>query len=167
MDFQTLFKRKEEYPAPPTAKVDPKGIFQRPGTCFFVKENCWKAHHLPALFGAVSAGRSELRQRRYWAFWRDVPGSRQRILSELYPALFEKTPNPGTEFNIPLQSVVMQLEDLFDGLSSEGALLDEFDTPFGHLAREDEARLKDKNADRPLDARSNSTQVIHASAGRI
>jgi hypothetical protein len=65
-------------------------------------------------------------------------------LQELYPGLFEKPPHPGTEFNIPLQAVITQLEDLFASVSSEEVDLEDFSTPFGRLAREDEARLKDQ-----------------------
>ena len=71
------------------------------------------------------------------------------ILQDLYPALFEKVPNPGTEFNIPLQVVVMQLADMFSHLSSGESVPEDFDTPFGQLAREDEVRFKEKPADRP------------------
>src|SRR6202034_1106228 len=71
------------------------------------------------------------------------------VLQDLYPGLFEKPPNPGTEFGIPLQAVVTQLQDVFAGVFPEEADLEDFDTPFGQLAREDEARFKNGRADRP------------------
>jgi hypothetical protein len=74
-------------------------------------------------------------------------------LQELYPVLFEKTPNPGAEYNIPLQSVVMQLKGIFAGISEETGV-ENFDTPFGPLVCEDEARFKDRQVDRPEEEKS-------------
>jgi hypothetical protein len=65
------------------------------------------------------------------------------VLQEIYPALFEKDPHPGTEFFIPLQIVVTQLEDVFEAISSGDPSEEDFDTPFGQLAREDDARFKE------------------------
>ena len=66
------------------------------------------------------------------------------VLQELCPALFSTDPHPGTEFLIPLKTVVGQLEGTFASTASTEPFQG-FDTPFGQLAREDEAKFKDQS----------------------
>src|ERR1700680_3734334 len=148
MDFQRLFRRKEEYPAPTIARVDPRESFNAMDVLLCEGE-LLEGTSPACLVWSCVGGAIKVKAEKILGILEGRTRIKAAALWELYPALFEKAPNPGTEFNIPLRAVVMQLEDLFNGLSFAEALLDEFDTPFGQLAREDEARLQDKTADQP------------------
>jgi hypothetical protein len=148
MDFQRLFRRKEEYPAPTIARVDPRESFNAMDVLLCEGELLEGTSPACLVWSSVG-GSIKVKAEKILGILEGRTRIKAAALWELYPALFEKAPNPGTEFNIPLRAVVMQLEDLFNGLSFAEALLDEFDTPFGQLAREDEARLQDKTADQP------------------
>jgi hypothetical protein len=149
MDFQRLFKRKEDYPARPSARVDPRESFNTRDVLLCEGELLEGTTPACLVWSGVG-GSISVKAEKILGILEGRTRIKAADISDLYPALFEKAPNPGAEFNIPLQAVVTQLEDLFNGLSPEGMLPDEFDTPFGQLAREDEARLKEKKVDRPL-----------------
>ncbi len=149
MDFQRLFKRKEDYPARPSAKVDPRESFNTREVLLCEGELLEGTTPACLVWSGVG-GSIRVKAEKILGILEGRTRIKVADISDLYPALFEKAPNPGAEFNIPLQAVVSQLEDLFNGLSPEGTVPDEFDTPFGQLAREDEARLTEKKVDRLL-----------------
>jgi hypothetical protein len=148
MDFQTLFKRKDEGPAPVNANdntrdsLNQKDVLVREGELL-------DGQLAPALVWTNVGGLISIKADKILGILEGRTRIRAATLKELYPGLFEKTPNPGAEYNIPLQVVVMQLKDIFAGRFSEETAVEDFDTPFGQLAREDEARFKDRLVRRP------------------
>jgi hypothetical protein len=148
MDFQRLFKRKEESPLPRLAREYTREILNERKVLVREGELLDGQSPAPVLWSNVG-GAISVKADKVLGILEGRTRIKAAVLQELYPELFEKPPNPATEFNIPLQAVVMQLEDAFEGISSEEATLEDFDTPFGQLAREDEARFKDKRLDRP------------------
>jgi hypothetical protein len=147
MDFQRLFKRKEEDPAPPIALDKTRVTLNERDVLVCEGELLDGKSPAPLVWSNVG-GAISVKADKILGILEGRTRIKATALQELYPGLFEKAPNPGTEFNIPLQSVVLQLEDIFAGISSEEEAIEDFDTPFGELAREDEARFKDKPADR-------------------
>jgi len=147
MDFQRLFKRKEEDPAPPTARDNVRETVNARDVLVCEGELLDGTKPACLVWSSVG-GAIRVKADKILGILEGRTRIKAAALQELYPALFEKAPNPGTEFNIPLQAVVMQLEDLFTGLAAEELFLEDFDTPFGRLAREDEAKLKDEHPDR-------------------
>jgi hypothetical protein len=148
MDFQRLFKRKEEGPLPQFARDNTREILHERNV--LVREGQLLDGQSPAsVVWSNVGGTISVKADKVLGILEGRTRIKAAVLQELYPGLFEKPPNPGTEFTIPLQAVVMQLEDLFADLSSEEAELEDFNTPFGQIAREDEARFKDSHADRP------------------
>lgn len=141
MDFQRLFKRKEESPTPPISDSTRETLS---GRDVLVCEGDLLDGKSPAsLVWSNVGGAISVKAGKILGILEGRTRIKTAVLQELYPALFEKAPNPGAEFNIPLQTVVMQLKDVFTGISSEESPLEEFDTPFGQLALEDEVRFKD------------------------
>jgi hypothetical protein len=148
MDFHRLFKRKEEDPAPPSTRDNARDTLNERDV--HVCEGELLDGKTPAsLVWSNVGGAISVKADKILGILEGRTRIKAAVLQELYPGLFEKAPNPGTEFNIPLQAVVMQLEDIFAGISSEVADLEDLDTPFGQLAREDEARFKDRHSDEP------------------
>ena len=147
MDFQRLFKRKEG-PAPAMGKDNARDILNERDVLVCEGELLDGSSPASLNWGKVG-GAISVKADQILGILEGRTRIKAALLQELYPGLFEKAPNPGTEFFIPLQAVVMQLEDLFAGVSSEEAELEGFGTPFGQLAREDEARFKEKHADQP------------------
>jgi hypothetical protein len=148
MDFQRLFKRKEEGSEPPIVRDNAWESFNEREV--LVSEGELMDGTAPACLAWNSVGGTiRVKAEKILGILEGRTRIKATVLQELYPGLFEKAPNPGTEFSIPLQAVVMQLEDLFTSLSSDVAVLEDFATPFGELAREDEARLKDHHDERP------------------
>jgi hypothetical protein len=143
MDFQRLFKRKEEVPMHPMAGENQKETLG--DRIVSLSEGDLFDGEAPAAL-----------------LWKDVGGTiavpagkilgilegrtriKAAVLQEIYPALFEKDPHTGTELFIPLPVVVTQLEDIFASISPGEPFQEDFDTPFGQLAREDEARFREK-----------------------
>jgi hypothetical protein len=148
MDFQRLFKRKGEVPAAANANDDRSdSLYQKD---VLVREGELLDGQLPpALVWGNVGGVISIKADKIVGILEGRTRIKAAALQELYPSLFERTPNPGAEYNIPLQVVVMQLKDIFAGICSEETAVEDFDTPFGQLAREDEARFKDKQVDRP------------------
>jgi hypothetical protein len=148
MDFQRLFKRKEEDPARPINRdhtretLNDRDVLVCEGELF-------DGTSPAALVWSNVGGAIRIKADKILGILEGRTRIKAAVLQELYPGLFEKNPNPGTEFNIPLQAVVTQLEDVFACTSSEEVALEDFDTPFGQLAREDEERFNEKQADRP------------------
>jgi len=148
MDFQRLFKRKEEGSEPPIVRDNVRECFNEREV--LVSEGELLEGTAPACLAWNSVGGTiKVKAEKILGILEGRTRIKATVLQDLYPGLFEKAPNPGTEFNIPLQAVVMQLQDLFTSLSLDGAVLEDFATPFGELAREDEARLKDLHDERP------------------
>jgi hypothetical protein len=144
MDFQRLFKRREEGSEPSIIRDNLRESFNEREV--LVSEGQLLEGTTPACLAWSSVGGTiRVKGEKILGILEGRTRIKATALQDLYPGLFEKAPNPGTEFNIPLQAVVMQLQDLFTNLSSEAAVLDDFATPFGELAREDEARFKDQH----------------------
>jgi hypothetical protein len=143
MDFQRLFKRKEEVPALPLAGDNTRETFNEREV--LVCEGELLDGKLPAaLLWSNVGGAIKIKADKILGILEGRTRIKASVLQDIYPALFEKVPNHGTEFNIPLQAVVTQLEDIFRDQSSEVSILEDFDTPFGQLAREDEERFEVK-----------------------
>ena len=149
MDFQRLFKRKQEGSASPfagdgaTDALEDKDVIIREGELLDGKSPApvdWSK-----LDGAITVKAGKIL---------GVLEGRTRIkagiLEELYPGKFTNHLNPEAEFNIPLQVVVMQIQDIFCGTPLATARLEGLETPFAKLAREDEARFKKDLRDEPL-----------------
>lgn len=148
MDFQRLFKRKEEGSGPSIVRDSARESFN--DRVVLVSEGELLDGTAPACLAWNSVGGTiRVKAEKILGILEGRTRIKATVLQDLYPGLFEKTPNPGTEFSIPLQAVVMQLQDLFTSLSSDVAVLEDFSTPFGELAREDDARLKDHHDERP------------------
>src|SRR6202045_2735572 len=133
MDFQRLFKRKEESPAPPIAgdhtreNLNERDVLVREGELLDGKSPA-------SLVWNNVGGAIKIKADKILGILEGRTRIRAAVLLELYPGLFEKPPNPGSEFSIPLQVVVMQLEEIFSDLALEESALEDFDTPFGRLA---------------------------------
>jgi hypothetical protein len=149
MDFQRLFKRKQEGSASPFAgdgasiALKDKEVIIREGELLDGKSPApvdWSK-----LGGAITVKAGKIL---------GVLEGRTRIkagvLEELYPGKFTNHLNPEAEFNIPLRVVVIQIQDIFCGTPLAAAKLEELETPFAKLAREDEARFKKDLRDEPL-----------------
>jgi hypothetical protein len=159
MDFQRLFKRKEEGAVPQFARDNTREILNERNV--LIREGELLDGQLPACVAWSKVGGAiSVRADKVLGILEGRTRIKAAVLQELYPSLFEKSPNPGTEFTIPLQAVVTQLQDVFAGISSDEADLEDFDTPFGQLAREDEARFKNKDANRPGKIRSYEATAI-------
>jgi len=148
MDFQRLFKRKEDGSEPQIVRENTRESFNERELLF--SEGELLDGTAPASLAWSSVGGTiRIKAEKILGILEGRTRIKATVLQDLYPGLFEKTPNPGTEFSIPLQTVVMQLQDLFTSLSSDMAALEDSATPFGELAREDEARFKDQHDERP------------------
>src|ERR1700722_5440014 len=135
MDFQRLFKRKEDS-SPAMNRENTRDAFNERD--LLVCEGELLDGQLPASLNWSSVGGTiSLKAEKILGILEGRTRIKAAVLQELYPGLFERAPNPGTEYSIPLQAIVTQLEDIFGRLSSEEADLEGFDTPFGQLARED------------------------------
>ncbi len=148
MDFQRLFKRKEEGSAPPITGDNTRETLNERDVLICEGELLDGETRAPLVWSNVG-GAIKVKADKILGILQGRTRIKAAILQDLYPALFEKVPNPGTEFNIPLQVVVMQLADMFSNLSSGESVPEDFNTPFGQLAREDEVKFKEKPADRP------------------
>jgi hypothetical protein len=148
MDFQRLFKRKDESLARPIPSENGRESLNERDV--LVCEGDLLDGAKPACLAWSSVGGTiRVKADKILGILEGRTRIKAAALQEICPGLFEKAPNPGAEFNIPLQAVVTQLEDLFVGLSSVEAGLEDLETPFGKLAREDEARFKDQRVDQP------------------
>ena len=149
MDFQRLFKRKQEGSAPPFAGDDAGDALKNRDV--IIREGELLDGESPArvdwskLGGAIAVKAGKIL---------GVLEGRTRIkagvLEELYPGKFTNHLNPEAEFNIPLRVVVMQMQDIFCGTPLAAAKLEGLETPFAKLACEDEARFKKDLRDEPL-----------------
>jgi hypothetical protein len=157
MDFQRLFKRKEEGPAPQISRDTIREALNQRDV--LVCEGELLDGKSPAsLVWSNVGGRISIKADKILGILEGRTRIKAAVLQELHPGLFEKAPNPGAEFDIPLQTIVRQLEEIFTGISAEDSALEDFDTPFGELARQDEESFKDKEPDRsemrPMAART-------------
>jgi hypothetical protein len=148
MDFQRLFKRKEEGPARPVVRGNMRDTLRERDV--LVREGeLLDGKSPPPLLWSNVGGAISVKAEKILGIMEGRTRIKAEILHEVCPGLFGEPPGPGTEFTIPLQAVVMQLQDIFEGMSPKEADDEYFDTPFGQLAREDEARFKDKQHDHP------------------
>jgi hypothetical protein len=149
MDFQRLFKRKQEGPASPFTKDGGGDAFNDRDVVIREGE----------LFDGTSPVRLD---------WSRVNGAitvkagnilgvfegRTRIkagaLEEAHPGKFAELPDSEVEFNIPLHVVVMQIQDIFCSPPRADAKLDSLETPFAELAREDEVRFNKGHWNQPI-----------------
>jgi hypothetical protein len=141
MDFQRLFKRKEDGPESPIRGNAKEPL--PPGDVLICEGQLLDGVTPARLLWASVGGTIKIKADKILGILEGRTRIKAETLYELYPGLFEQSPNPGTVFNIPLQTVVMQLEDQFTSLSPAEAPLEDFATPFGRLAREDESRFND------------------------
>ena len=142
MDFQRLFKRKEEIATHSMAGENQKETLGSRSVS--LSEGDLLDGQAPAnLLWNNVGGTISVRADKILGILEGRTRIKGAVLQEIYPALFEKDPHPGTEFLIPLQIVVTQLEDVFAAISSGDLSKENFETPFGQLAREDDARFKE------------------------
>ena len=157
MDFQRLFKRKEEGAAPQISRDKIRETLSQRDVLICEGE-LLDGKSPASLVWSNVGGRISIKADKILGILEGRTRIKATVLQELHPGLFEKAPNPGTELNIPLQTIVMQLEEIFTGLSADDSALEDFETPFGQLARQDEARFKDQQAGRsetrPMAART-------------
>ena len=149
MDFQRLFKRKQERSAPPFAGDDAGDALKNRDV--IIREGELLDAESPArvewskLSGAIAVKAGKIL---------GVLEGRTRIkagvLEELHPGKFTNHLNPEAEFNIPLRVVVMQIQDIFCATPLAAAKLEGLEAPFAKLACEDEARFKKDLRDEPL-----------------
>jgi hypothetical protein len=143
MDFHRLFKRKEEAGVYGIAAENHKEVFAERE--ILLSEGDILDGQSPAPLQWRSAGGSvKISAGKIQGILEGRTRIKAAVLQELYPALFSTDPHPGTEFLIPLKTVVAQLDGTFASTDSMESLQDGFDTPFGQLAREDEAKFKDQ-----------------------
>jgi len=144
MDFHRLFKRKEEAGTHGIAAENHKGAFAERE--ILLSEGDILDGQTPAPLDWKSAGGSvRICADNIQGILEGRTRIKAAVLQELCPALFSTDPHPGTEFLIPLKTVVGQLESIFASTVSTESFQDGFDTPFGQLAREDEAKFKDQS----------------------
>lgn len=144
MDFHRLFKRKEEPGTHGIAAENIKAAFAE--RKILLSEGDILDGQTPASLQWKSAGGSVIISAdNIQGILEGRTRIKAAVLQELCPALFSTDPLPGTEFSIPLKTVVAQLEGIFASTTSTEAFQDGFDTPFGQLAREDEAKFKDQS----------------------
>jgi hypothetical protein len=159
MDFQRLFKRKEEGSEPPIVRDNVRESFNEREV--LISEGELLDGTVPVcLDWNIVGGTIRVKAEKISGILEGRTRIKAAVLQDLYPGLFDKTPNPGTEYNIALQAVVMQLQDLFSSLSSDAAIPEDFATPFGELAREDEERLKDQHDERPKTGKAASPKLF-------
>ena len=143
MDFHRLFKRKEEPGAYGIGAENHKEAFAERE--ILLSEGDILDGQSPAPLQWRSAGGSvKISADKIQGILEGRTRIKAAVLQELYPALFSTDPHPGTEFLIPLKTVVAQLDGTFGSTASMESFQDGFDTPFGQLAREDEAKFKDQ-----------------------
>jgi hypothetical protein len=143
MDFHKLFKRKEEVGAHEIAAENQKEAFAERE--ILLSEGDILDGQTPAPLQWESAGGSvRISAHKIQGILEGRTRIKAAVLQELCPALFSTDPHPGTEYLIPLQTVVAQLDGTFASTPSAESLQDGFDTPFGQLVREDEAKFRDQ-----------------------
>src|SRR5271157_1833235 len=133
MDFQRLFKRKQEGSAPPFAGYDAGDALKNRDV--IIREGELLDGKSPArvdwgkLGGAITVKAGKIL---------GVLEGRTRIkagvLEELYPGKFSNHLNPEAEFNLPLQVVVTQIQDIFCDTPLAAAKLEGLETPYAKLA---------------------------------
>src|SRR5271167_265192 len=114
MDFQRLFKRKQEGSASPFAgdgasdALKDKDVIIREGELLDGKS--------PALVDwSKLGGAITVKAGKILGVLEGRTRIKAGVLEELHPGKFTNHLNPEAEFNIPLQVVVMQIQDIFCG----------------------------------------------------
>jgi hypothetical protein len=148
MDFQRLFKRKQEDSAPPFAGDDAGDALKDRDV--IIREGELLDGNSPARIDWSKVGGTvTVKAGKILGVLEGRARIKAGVLEELYPGKFTSQLNPETEFNIPLQVVVAQLQDIFHRTPLAVANLEDLETPFAELAREDEARFKKGLQDQP------------------
>jgi hypothetical protein len=158
MDFHRLFKRKEEVATHSMAGENQKETLGNRVVALSEGDLLDGQANAVLLWNNVG-GAISVRADKILGILEGRTRIKAAVLQEIFPELFEKDPHPGTEFFIPLQVVVTQLEDVFTGISE--ACQEDFETPFGQLAREDDARFRERPEAVDPPARS----IVHAGQG--
>jgi hypothetical protein len=149
MDFQRLFKRKPEGPAPPFASDDAGDTLKDKDV--IIREGELLDGNSPApVDWAKVGGAITIKAGKILGVMEGRTRIKAEVLEELYPDNFTRPLNPEVEYSIPLRVVVMQIQDFFGGPPLADTKLEGLETPFGDLAREDEARLKKGQRDQQL-----------------
>jgi hypothetical protein len=149
MDFQRLFKPKQAASAPPFAGDDAGDALKDEDVIIRQGELLDGNSPAPVDWSKVG-GAITVKAGKILGVLEGRARIKAGVLEELHPGIFSSNLNPETEFNIPLQVVVMQIQDIFCGTPLAVAKLEGLETPFAELAREDEARFKKGLRDRPL-----------------
>ena len=149
MDFQRLFKRKQEGPAPPFAGDDAGDALKDRDVIIREGELLDGIYPAPVDWSKVG-GAITVKAGKILGVLEGRTRIKAGVLEELHPGEFTNHLNPETEFNIPLQVVVMQIQDVFCGTPLAVARLEVLETPFAELACEDEARFKKGLRDQPV-----------------
>ena len=149
MDFQRLFKRKQEGSAPPFAGDDAGDALKDRDVIIREGELLDGNSPAPVDWSKVG-GAITVKAGKILGVLEGRTRIKAGVLEELHPGKFTSHLNPESEFNIPLQVVVMQIQDILCGTPLVVAKLEGLETPFAELAREDEARFKKGLGDQPL-----------------
>jgi predicted regulator of Ras-like GTPase activity (Roadblock/LC7/MglB family) len=149
MDFQSLFKRKQEGPAPGCA-CDDTGEALKERDVILREGELLDGHSPAPLDWSKVGGAITVKAGKILGVLEGRTRIKAEVLEELYPGKFARPGNPAAEFNIPLHVVVMQIQDILCSTSLSDVKLEGLETPFAELAREDEERFKKGQRDQPL-----------------
>ncbi len=149
MDFQRLFKRKQEGSAPSFASDDSGDALKERDVIIREGELLDGNSAAPVDWSKVG-GAITVKAGKILGVLEGRTRIKAGVLEELHPGKFAKPLNPDAEFNIPLHVVVMQIQDIFCSTPLADAKFEGLETPFAELAREDEARFKEVRGDQPL-----------------
>src|SRR6202043_3485108 len=112
MDFQRLFKRKQEGSAPPFTGDDAGDALKNRDVT--IREGELLDGNSPApLDWSKVGGAITVKAGKILGVLEGRTRIKAGVLEELHPGKFTSHLNPETEFNIPLQIVVMQIQDIF------------------------------------------------------
>jgi hypothetical protein len=149
MDFQRLFKRKQAGSAPLLAGDD-EGDTLKDRDVIIREGELLDGNSPASVDWSKVGGAITVKAGKILGILEGRTRIKAGVLEELHPGIFSSHLNPETEFNIPLQIVVMQIQDIFCGTPLAVANLEGLETPFAELAREDEVRFKKGLRDQPL-----------------
>jgi hypothetical protein len=146
MDFQRLFKRKQEGPVSPFTNDD-GGDALRDRNVTLREGELLDGNSPAPLEWSKVGGAITVKAGQILGVLEGRTRIKASVLEELHPGKFAKLFNPETEFNIPLHVVIVQIKDIFSGTPLTDASFENLETPFAELAREDEARFKESPGD--------------------
>jgi hypothetical protein len=149
MDFQSLFKRKQEGPAP-TFVCDDAGDALKQRDVIIREGELLDGHSPAPVDWSKVGGAITVKAEKILGLLEGRTRIKAEVLEELHPGKFARPTDPAAEFNIPLHVVVMQIQDILCSTSLADIKLEGLETPFAELAREDEERFKKGQRDQPL-----------------